>query len=397
MNDLPTAVVVSGLAPGLAVVRSLGRRGVKVLVATHNPEEPAARSRYAAGVLLTPKPAVNEDGLAEALLDGLPTDERPVIIPSEDAAVTAVARNLDRLTDRFAVAAPSWSVAEWFIDKRKTALLAKRIGVRAPQSLMPKSLDHAAAIGESLAYPVLVKPSQGHIFSRQTGLKMIAVEDRPALLRAVRVCSENGVEPVVQEIVPGPPENGANQIVYMRGGEMVADFTARKIRNWPVDWGSPCALVSERIDGLTDRTCGLLEASGYEGMACAEYKYDARCDDYQLMEVNIRHNLSGALAPHCGIDFPWIDYSVHAGLDVDSGTRGAGFEEGVHWVDGFRDAANLAKTGTWWRDPGNARAPYGGLGARAFFDRDDMAPFWSRAARLGRKATRRARTRVGLG
>jgi D-aspartate ligase len=397
MIDGPTAIVVGGLAPGLAVTRSLGRRGVKVLVATHSPDEPAAGSRYAAGVLLTPNPAVDQDGFATALLDGLPVGERPVIIPSEDAAVSAVARNLDRLADPFTVAAPSWPVAEWFIDKRKTALLAERVDVRAPRSSVPIDLDHAMEIGKSLSYPVLVKPSQGHVFIRQTGRKMLAVDDRHALLEAVRICAEVGVEPLVQEIIPGPPENGVNQIMYISGGEVVAEFTARKIRNWPTDWGSPCALVSEHIDDLSERTHRLLKAAGYEGMACAEYKVDSRCDDYQLMEVNVRHNLSGALAPRCGVDFPWIDYARRAGLDIGDGARECDFQEGVHWVDGFRDTANLATTGAWWRDPRGAIAPYGGPGVRAFFDPDDMAPFRRRGARLGRKAIASARRRVGLG
>jgi D-aspartate ligase len=168
------------------------------------------------------------------------------------------------------------------------------------------------------------------MFTRHTGRKMLAADDRDALLDAIRVCAEAGVKPLVQEIIPGQPENGANHIVYFHDGEITAEFNARKIRNWPVDWGSPCALVSERIDGLTERTQRLLGAAGYQGMACVEYKFDSRCSDYQLMEVNVRHNLSGAPAPRCGVDFPWIDYATRVGLDIGGTVEPDGFEEGVH-------------------------------------------------------------------
>lgn len=393
MNGGPTAIVIGAQAPGLAVVRSLGRRGVTVLVATHSASEPAASSRYAAGVLIAPDPAIDPDGFVATLRNQIRTDDRPVIIPTSDSGVLAVARNLDRLIDRHTVAGPSWPVAERFIDKRETVKLAAEIGVSVPPWSIPVDLTHAAEIAEEVNYPVLVKPSQGHVFTRHTGRKMLSVNDGPELVAAVGLCTEIGVEALVQEIIPGPPEYGANQIVYVRGSEVVAEFTSRKIRNWPTDWGSPCAVVSERIDGLAERTRRLLVAADYEGVACAEYKFDARLDDYQLIEVNVRHNLSGALAPLCGVDFPWIDYSTHAGLEMDEEISEPESVMGVPWVDEFRDTANLATTGTWWRDPGGAVAPYRGRGAHAFFDRDDMAPFWRRAAQLAGQGARRARPR----
>jgi predicted ATP-grasp superfamily ATP-dependent carboligase len=149
MIDGPTAIVVGGLAPGLAVARSLGRRGVRVLVATHSPDEPAASSRYVSGVLLTPNPAVDQDSFVAALIAGAPAGERPIIVPPDDA-VGAVARNLDRLADRFTEAAPSWPVAEWFIDKRKTALLAEKVGVRAPRFSVPTDFDQAVRVSEDV-------------------------------------------------------------------------------------------------------------------------------------------------------------------------------------------------------------------------------------------------------
>lgn len=385
----PAAIVIGAQAPGLAVIRSLGRRGVEVLVATHDANEPAACSRYAEGVLITPDPAVDAVGFATALRDQIRPGDWPIIIPSSDSAVSAVARNLDRLVDRCTVAGPTWQVAERFIDKRKTAHLAEKVGVSVPPSVILRDLNHAAELADGLTYPLLVKPSQGHVFTRHTGRKMLSVDDGPELVAAARLCAEVGVGALVQEIIPGPPEYGMNHIVYIRSTEVVAEFTARKIRNWPTDWGSPCAVVSERIDGLTERTRRLLVAAGYEGIACAEYKFDARRDDYQLIEVNVRHNLSGALAPECGVDFPWIDYSIHAGLDTYDETSGSEFVEGIPWVDSFRDTINLATTGTWWRDPRGAAAPYRGRGARAFFDRDDMAPFRRRAAQLVSQAARR--------
>lgn len=152
-----------------------------------------------------------------------------------------------------------------------------------------------------------------------------------------------------------------------------------------------------QVDGRTERTRRLLVAADHEGIACGEYKFDARRNDYQLIEVNVRHNLSGALAPECGVDFPWIGYSVHAGLYADDETSRPAFVEGISWVDSFRDTVNLATTGAWWRDSRGAAAPYRGRGARAFFGRDDMAPLRHRAAQIVSQAARRTPQRLRRG
>jgi predicted ATP-grasp superfamily ATP-dependent carboligase len=387
----PPAFVVSAQAPGLSVVRSLRRRGVEVTVATESLDEPAAWSRYASAVVVTPDPATDPEGCVDALLDAMPDGERPVVIPSGDDAICAMAHGYDRLAERCIVAGPRWPVAEWFIDKRRTMELAAKTDVLAPTSTVDLDSANAAAIAETLTYPVLVKPSQSHVLTRQTGLKMLAVESAAEFVDAVRLCEQMGVAPFAQEIVPGPPEHGVNVIVYIRGEEVVADFTARKVRNWPVDWGSPCALVSERITGLEERTRRLLVAAGFEGMACAEYKYDERCGDYQLMEINVRHNLSGTLAQRCGVDFAWIDYAHRAGLDTGPSNPKSWFEEGVAWIDSFRDTANMLTTGIWWRDPRAAIAPYRRPRAWAFFDLSDIHPFQRRARQLGHRGLGRIR------
>jgi predicted ATP-grasp superfamily ATP-dependent carboligase len=362
-----------------------------VIVATECLDEPAASSRHATSVLLTPDPATDPTGCVDALLDAIEPGQYPVVIPSGDDAICALAHDYDRLAEHCIVAGPTWPVAEWFIDKRKTMELAAKFEVPAPQSAIEVDGDNAHTVAKSLDYPVLVKPSHGHLLTRLTGLKMLAVESESEFVDAVRLCHQTGTAAMAQEIVPGPDDHGVNVIVYVRGDEVVAEFTARKVRNWPADWGSPCALVSERITGLVERTRRLLVATGFEGMACAEYKYDARRRDYQLLEINVRHNLSGALALRCGIDFAWIDYAYRAGLDPGPTPPPGSYLEGVPWTDGFRDAANMLTTGVWWRDPRGAISPYSRRGARAFFDPTDIEPFRRRATQLGRRGLQRIR------
>ena len=61
---------------------------------------------------------------------------------------------------------------------------------------------------------------------------------------------------------------------------------------------------------------------------------DDRDGLYKLMEVNGRHNLSGALAVSCGLNFPMImyDHLCHNKLTVSTE-----FKSNIFWIDLTKD------------------------------------------------------------
>jgi predicted ATP-grasp superfamily ATP-dependent carboligase len=207
---------------------------------------------------------------------------------------------------------------------------------------------------------------------------MFEVSDRAAALEAYDRSAAQGLVVMLQEIIEGPPELGVNHIVLAAEGTLVAQFTARKIRNWPAEYGSPSAVVSARIPEVAESTAALLAAVKYHGFACAEYKLDRKDGRYKLMEVNVRHNLSGALAPRCGVDFPWLHYRMTAGLPF---ATPPGFREGVYWVDSLRDLRHLGRR-IRLRDLPAFFAPYVGRGPEARWAWRDPAPFADAAIRL---------------
>jgi len=70
-----------------------------------------------------------------------------------------------------------------------------------------------------------------------------------------------------------------------------------------------------------------------------EFKRDERDGVYKLMEVNCRHNLTGSLAPRCGIDFPWMTYAHIARGELPEPVTD--FEEGVYWIDLPKDVMHF--------------------------------------------------------
>src|SRR5207249_9127600 len=116
---------------------------------------------------------------------------------------------------------------------------------------------------------------------------------------------------------------------YVVDGAPVVEFTSRKVRLAPPDFGFPTAVVSAPVPEVVGPGRRIVAAMGIEGFANVEFKRDARDGSYKLMEVNGRPNMSGALAVRCGIDFPLIAYRHLVHGVVPTAQR---WERGVYWV-----------------------------------------------------------------
>ena len=150
-----------------------------------------------------------------------------------------------------------------------------------------------------------------------------------------------GLDVILQEIIPGGDDCGVNYNAYFWDGEPLVEFTAQKVRNAPPTFGSPRVIVSKAIPEVIEPGRKILQAMGFYGYACTEFKRDPRDGVYKLMEVNGRHNLSTLLAVKCGINFPWLHYQhlVNGTL-----TQASEYRTGVYWIDELRDLGYSVKS-----------------------------------------------------
>lgn len=335
MSTLTPAIVVSCYTMGLGVIRSLGERGVPVVAVQFDKRDFAQRSRYVAEVHRVPRPDAREEEFIARLEEIGARHPGALLVPAHDAAVVAIARHHERLGQTMVVACPEWDIARLYIDKRETYRVAASVEVPTPKTLTPRSAEDVDRAMDDIGLPVLVKPSQSHLFVSAFGRKMIEATTAAEVHAGFELADGAGLEVMMQEIIPGPDSAGANYNSYIAGGTAVAEFTARKVRNSPTRWGSPRVAVSERIEEVVGPGRRLLAAIGYEGFSCTEWKRDERDGVYKLIEVNGRHNLSSMLAVRTGVDFPWIEYNhkLHGVLPE----RVEAFEEGRYWIDVLRD------------------------------------------------------------
>jgi D-aspartate ligase len=118
------AVVVGGDHPGLAIARSLGRRGIPVVV-IDDQYSISKFSKYVTRVERVPN-LKNQQAAVDAVIEvgqrlGL---KDWVLFPTRDENVAAFSIHRDRLAEFFRVTTPPWETVRWAWDKTNTYQLA---------------------------------------------------------------------------------------------------------------------------------------------------------------------------------------------------------------------------------------------------------------------------------
>jgi D-aspartate ligase len=331
----PDAVVLGGRASGLAVIRALGREGIRIVSVCHSEKEYGRLSRYVARVVRAPDPELHADDYV-AVLESLAA-EHPgaLLVPASDESLMLVAMRRKLLERHFRVGCMDWERVGKCVDKAETYALAERYGVPGPRTFRPASVDELEDCGRLLGFPCLVKPRLSHVYSRVLHRKMDKVETLAALRTAWRQADDQGLGVLVQEFIPGPDHNGANYNSYTFGDVVWAECTAQKLRSLQPEVGSPRVVLSRHIPEVIGPGRRILRAVGLEGFANVEFKRDVRDGVFRLMEINCRHNMSAALSVRCGVNFPLIEYRHRIeGLRTGCGTVAAG---GVYWINLISD------------------------------------------------------------
>lgn len=334
------AVVLGSDYRALGVVRSLGRRGIPVVVVRHGDDRLAAVSRYARKTVDLPDggPEPQVDFLLRlATREGL---EGWALVPSADESAAMVARHEDELGERYTLTTPSWEVMRWAYDKRLTHELANRVGVEHPVTAYPRSRDEVGAL--PVEFPAIIKPAIKEDFNPLTAAKAWRVDSHASLLeRYDEACAlvDPGVL-MVQELVPG---NGDSQFSYAAlcaEGRSLAHVVARRTRQYPMDFGRASTFV-ETIDDpeVVDRSERLLAELGYTGLIEVEFKRDARDGAYKLLDINPRiwgwHTLCG----RAGVDFPYLLWRAIRGEPLPSVRS----RPGIGWVRMTTDLPTVLK------------------------------------------------------
>jgi len=157
------ALVIGGDHPGLGIARSLGRRGIPVYI-LDDQHSISSFSKYASRVIRV-KDLRDEQETINSVLEvgqrfGL---EGWVLFPTRDETVAAFSHHRARLAEFYRVTTPDWDIVKWAWDKKNTHILAKQLGIPAPETWNPRSLEELAALYPRL--PLAIKRRSKKTFS----------------------------------------------------------------------------------------------------------------------------------------------------------------------------------------------------------------------------------------
>src|SRR5579864_680701 len=229
-KDQIGAVVVGGDHPGLAIARSLGRRGIPVVV-IDDQYSISRFSRYVTRFERVPDLKDQQAAVDSVLEVGQHFGLKDwVLFPTRDENVAAFSIHRDRLAKFFRLTTPAWETVRWAWDKTNTYKLAEKLGIPAPRTWIPKNVDDLSALYAHL--PLAVKPAVKENFFYATGAKAWRAET-PEQLRELYLRAAERIRPeeiMVQEIIPGDGQRQYSYCAFFRDGEAHGRLMARRLR-----------------------------------------------------------------------------------------------------------------------------------------------------------------------
>ena len=306
----PAAVVFNSHITGLAVARSLGRRGIPVIALDRDPKGVALVSRYIAIAGLCPNPLEDEEGFIACLLEiGREFQQPPVLYPANDEWVLAVNRHRATLEEVYALPFAGPEIVEPLLDKARLYQAATRLGVPIPFTWYIH--DEPGSV-EIVQYPCIVKPVEQRSFYDRFGAKAWRIGSRAELEDAMQ--RAEGYPLVAQEIIGRGLSDFYSVCSYVGlDGAAHGSFVGRKLEQYPADYGTGCLVAAEGPEELAGQGVALLREFGYRGTSEIEFIYDNRDRQYKLLDVNTRVWKWIGLPIAAGVDLPWLAYADATG------------------------------------------------------------------------------------
>ena len=194
------------------------------------------------------------------------------------------------------------------LDKSVTLDIARKCGLRVPQTFTVTDSPQLAQQASHLRFPVILKPGEKVRHEEFKVRRLDSANEIARIFPGHRVFSP---AMLLQEYCPG---EGLGVEILIHDGECVAVFQHRRLKELPYTGGVGVVAVSEAPDPeLVRSSMTLLRALEWEGVAMVEFRHDPVNRSTSLLEVNGRYWGTLSLAIQAGVDFPFYHWQVAHG------------------------------------------------------------------------------------
>ena len=334
-NKEPIAVIL-GLSPtGLHAVRELALAGV-VVVGISRGYQSGAKSRY-----LSKHYDIQPTNTEELLkvLRNIKTVSCSgiVLLPTSDDYVNFIESHHESLSE-ICIFPDSYrnGISKYLSNKSQFYDFCKNINVQHALFSICKGSELSRQIID-FDFPYLIKPAKSYSllaeFSGKKAKVINCTDDLNILIKQLILATD---EVVIQEIIPGPDSNLTLYTSYRRlDGVYFAEFTGRKLRQFPPGFGSASCAYSSEEPETASLSRRILDELNYEGIAATEFKVDSRDGSLKVIEINARPGLWYELTSGSNVKCILAYYKILTGLEFYNTENEQ--VNGVYWKYGAKD------------------------------------------------------------
>lgn len=315
MNFEQAPCVVVG---NLNIIRCLAMSRLPVVLAGSAANRPAFYSRFCRLAYETPSPTREPAAFVDSILEiGRRLEGyQPVLYCSGDADLISISANRDRLSRYYRFTMVSHDMVELFTDKTRFSEFAGRHNLPVPRTYAYVAGEELARVFSEVRYPCIVKPAaRGDWFGSEIvrrlakPQKAMWVGSADELRTMLPLLERSAGKFIIQELVRGSEANVLSYHCYMtRNGEILGEFTGRKIRTFPGSYGiSSCVEVDDnrKVMRMGRDIVGQL---GVVGASKLDFKVDEATGEIKLLEINPRFTLWNYPGAKAGVNIPALAY-----------------------------------------------------------------------------------------
>lgn len=340
----PGGEILACVLGDMDLVRALALAGVRSATVA-GPRDPLRFSRHS----VTSLDWIDHWNEQEALVDRLMSFARsqpakPVLFYQSTGDMLTVSRYRERLREGFRFIMVDADLIDGLTDKASFHALAERLRLPVAPAcrLRPAAGPDAREI--DLRFPLILKPvtRQFERWSRVAPqAKAIRVDTASDLHALWPRLAAADTEVLAEEMILGPESSIESYHTYVDEAGVVAEFTGRKIRTRPAEFGYSTAVTITHAPDVAALGRQVMERLGLTGVAKLDFKR-APDGELLLLEVNPRFTLwhhPGAVA---GVNIPASVFADLTGRDRPPVTQA---RAGVRWCDLWEDAAAARAVG----------------------------------------------------
>jgi D-aspartate ligase len=316
-------VFVEGLdISAYGIARGVGRQGVPVYALNDKLRDPLRYSKYVRECFVYPDDpsqprayagdsVANEDVLCRLTLEwGTRFQRKPVLFATSDWFARFLSNRQEQLKDRFLFHWVPPALFTTIVDKGTMVRFCEQTGIKVPRTHITRPEDDMAQVARGFVYPSLIKPIHRYTagFPVETAKVLVAQSSAEAEAFFAKYPQMKGAT-LMQELIEGGDDQVFQYTALVNtNGQIAAQATVRKLRQYPAGYGSMCYGQTEKNDALAAEGRKLVLALGYRGLGSLEFKYRQKDGGYYFIEMNTRLPWYNGLFADAGVNLPYLAY-----------------------------------------------------------------------------------------